>query len=144
MGRVGASNEWFRGYYHKRRREYIDLLGGKGIRCGAVNDLEFDHVDPHTKRFPIGKLLSVSKDEALLELNKCQLLCHSCHIEKGRENKDQVHIPRNKGIRSHGSTLYKYGCRCEICVGYNSQRNLRRRKGSCQSGYNGTVLKTVG
>jgi len=34
------------------------MLGGRCVRCGATEDLEFDHIDPSTKRFTISGGLS--------------------------------------------------------------------------------------
>jgi 5-methylcytosine-specific restriction endonuclease McrA len=50
--------EYLRGYIKAwraaRRAELIEMLGGRCVRCGAVEDLEFDHIDPTTKRFAVG------------------------------------------------------------------------------------------
>jgi 5-methylcytosine-specific restriction endonuclease McrA len=59
-----------------------EMLGGKCVRCGATSDLEFDHVDRHTKSFTIGSRAMSRWDGLLVELAKCQLLCRPCHIEK--------------------------------------------------------------
>ena len=75
-------------YYKKRRDQFINLLGGSCANCGATNQLEFDHIDPSTKQFSIGKLLNVSYEKALAEVRKCQLLCKSCHKIKTNANKD--------------------------------------------------------
>lgn len=88
------SNEYMRVYmqqrYYRRREWAIDLLGGHCVQCGRKDDLHFDHRDARTKLFAIGKCLaSMPKSRLLLELNKCQLLCSSCHIAKtiaGSEN----------------------------------------------------------
>lgn len=77
--------DYSRNYYHKKRAEYKALLGGKCVKCGSDADLHFDHVDPTTREFRIGRLLSFSKAKALLELKKCQLLCHPCHKLKTYE-----------------------------------------------------------
>ncbi len=74
--------KYSREYYHDRKNEYINKLGGKCAICKGEEDLEFDHINANDKNFPIGKLLNVSKEEAEKELLKCQLLCHKCHAEK--------------------------------------------------------------
>ena len=35
--------------YYKRRNQAIAKLGGQCVYCGAINKLEFDHIDPATK-----------------------------------------------------------------------------------------------
>jgi len=81
-----VNNEYHAQYnlkrYYTRRDEFRQLLGGVCVTCGSNEKLEFDHIDAGTKSFPIGKLLSVSKEKALLELAKCQLLCKDCHVAK--------------------------------------------------------------
>ena len=74
--------DFSRNYYHRKRKEYFDLLGGKCNNCGTVERLEFDHIDPETRYFKLGKLLNHSKEAALEELKKCQVLCRPCHTEK--------------------------------------------------------------
>jgi hypothetical protein len=55
-----------------RRARLIEMLGGACVRCGATEDLEFDHIDPSTKVFAICAGLSKAWDvlvaEALLVL----------------------------------------------------------------------------
>lgn len=80
--------EYFRNYYAKKRAKYIDLLGGKCVECGSMEKLDFDHKDPSTKTFPIGKLMNFSEDIVLEELKKCQLLCEDCHDVKTLVKKD--------------------------------------------------------
>ena len=60
----------------------IEQLGGKCVHCGALDRLEFDHIEPATKSFNISS--GYHKKWAVLqeELSKCQLLCNSCHIAK--------------------------------------------------------------
>lgn len=71
-----------RAYYHKKRNEIIDNLGGKCKHCGNTNCLEIDHISPATKSFSIGRLLNHSKQTISSEIDKCQLLCHDCHKAK--------------------------------------------------------------
>jgi 5-methylcytosine-specific restriction endonuclease McrA len=45
-----------RGYIKARRKYRRErLLGGECVRCGATDDLEFDHIDPKTKAFAVVK-----------------------------------------------------------------------------------------
>ena len=86
------SNEYMREYmirrWHKRRNDAIEQLGGKCINCGSSENLEFDHIDADLKSFPLSKFSSASKIKWQEELNKCQLLCHECHMKKSKENRD--------------------------------------------------------
>jgi len=72
-------------YYHTRRNNIIQDLGGRCVRCGSSENLEIDHCDPTKKHFNIGDLLNHSKEEVERELTKCQLLCHNCHRKKSNE-----------------------------------------------------------
>jgi len=74
------------------RRQYLrEYLGGKCVRCGATENLEFDHIIPANKSYTIASNITCfSLEELILEVDKCQLLCRPCHIQKGRENGDFV------------------------------------------------------
>lgn len=79
--------------YHERRDWAIKRLGGVCAACGTSLDLEMDHINPDDKEFEIGKVWSYSWDKFLKEVDKCQLLCQSCHKEK---NSTRCHAkPRN-------------------------------------------------
>lgn len=82
--------EYNKARYHRIRNEYLEQLGGQCIDCSVEYDLEFDHVDPSTKLFPIGKLLNFSKVKRDEEIKKCVLRCKSCHIIKSVANGDCV------------------------------------------------------
>jgi hypothetical protein len=86
----------------RRQREnqkYINtykLKIGKCQCCGMkvhpliVAFFEFDHIDPRTKKFEIGKSGARARKTVIIELEKCQLLCRTCHkirtaIEKRKE-----------------------------------------------------------
>lgn len=76
--------EYSKRYYHSRRNEMIQKLGGSCAICGSTENLQFDHVDASMKSFNIAKMLNHSKNDVDFELSKCQLLCKSCHLEKSR------------------------------------------------------------
>lgn len=76
---------WRRERTYKRKAEARALLGGVCVVCGTTKRLEFDHVDPSTKLFEIGRSADSVTDEAFwLEVAKCQLLCRLHHLEKSR------------------------------------------------------------
>lgn len=68
-------------YRRKRRDKAIALLGGKCIVCGTTEDLEFNHIDPNTKRF---QLATWDGKQSLYweEVLKCNLLCKTHHDEE--------------------------------------------------------------
>ena len=87
-----------REYYHKnrerlieqtlsRRQNYIqeakDHLGGICVWCGSTEQLEFDHIDDALKLDNICRVYRKHKTQDFWdEVNKCQLLCKSCHNNK--------------------------------------------------------------
>lgn len=81
MGR-DYHREYSRNYYRQKRAEYTALLGGRCVRCSATEKLQFDHIEDEGRIFRLGKLLSFSKEKAIEELKKCQLLCWPCHWDK--------------------------------------------------------------
>lgn len=88
-----------RGYYRCKRcrveatgrrrqalkRILVEEAGGKCMLCGysrCYRALEFHHLDPTTKEFPLahnGRTRSIAKLRA--EASKCVLLCSNCHAE---------------------------------------------------------------
>lgn len=66
----------------KRRSSAIEQLGGKCVSCGSIENLQFDHKDSKDKSFALSKNPSMKESVWQEELQKCQLLCESCHIEK--------------------------------------------------------------
>ncbi len=103
--------EYMLNRYHELRDTWIVKLGGKCIRCGSTSLLEFDHIDPKTKSFTIGKLYSINKEDFQKEVAKCQLLCRSCHESKTIEDNDF------NSRKEHGTTAsYRHSkCRCDLC-----------------------------
>ncbi len=97
-------------YQRERRRERLTMararLGGRCARCGAVDNLDFDHIDPATKAGNISEITNWALARFLAEVDKCQLLCHgSCHVDKS--------------IRDYptacGSGLGRSRCPCDQC-----------------------------
>lgn len=83
---MANSNEYMKEYmikrWHKRRASAIEQLGGICTGCGTNENLEFDHKDSSTKKFPLSKFSSCSEAKWQEELTKCHLLCKDCHLEK--------------------------------------------------------------
>lgn len=62
----------------------MEYLSDKScVKCGYSNPLalEFDHIDPNTKLFGIARALTntISWENILKEIDKCQILCANCH-----------------------------------------------------------------
>ena len=96
--------------YHFRRNYFIYKLGGKCKHCSTKHKLEFDHIDPSTKKFSISKKLMGALDQVKSEIKKCQLLCSSCHKLKTIEDRGLINARITHGTRSS----YRY-CKCNRC-----------------------------
>lgn len=122
---MANSNEYMNNYmknrYKKRRSEAIDKLGGKCVVCGTTQDLEFDHIEPHTKEITIARASSFSESRWQAEIAKCQLLCHTCHVEKHRPEHLCGDVKK-----------YWQGCRCNLCKAArnNHHKEWKRRSKS--------------
>ncbi len=99
------------------------MLGGKCVRCGTTENLEFDHIDPSTKVFAISAELSKAWDALVEEASKCQLLFRTCHVAKGAEDRSEP---------KHGTchVYWYWNCRCDLCKAANSRMSadLRAKK----------------
>tara|TARA_B100001094_G_scaffold74448_1_gene70756 strand:- start:241 stop:699 length:459 start_codon:yes stop_codon:yes gene_type:complete len=73
--------------YYETLSECKEKLGGECVKCGVKERLEFDHIQPKNKSFEITrKLLMSDRKKFEEELNKCQLLCYDCHLEKTKQS----------------------------------------------------------
>lgn len=91
-------------YYYNRKQTYLDYLGNKCVKCGSQENLEFDHIDPKSKKFTICARLTYKPEIVYAELDKCQLLCKECHIAKTTNNGDNV-FNRPRGEKIHTAIL---------------------------------------
>ena len=71
-----------RGYRDKRKSYCIEYLGGKCVECGTTHNLQFDHIKREGKKYEITRKLTYKFDNIKEELDKCQLLCAPCHLDK--------------------------------------------------------------
>lgn len=120
--RRSYTNQW-----RAQRKLYaLSKLGNQCAICKSKVELEFDHIDPQTKTDGIANLWTASNVKFEAELDKCQLLCKPCHINKTRVEATTT---------SHGtfSMYQRQKCRCTICKEfYNAysrtwkQNNKRR------------------
>lgn len=95
--------------YHKRRSEFIELLGGKCVDCGTTEDLQFDHVNPIDKSFDVGSRLSYAYETVLAGVKKCVLRCKRCHNVKTNLHGDTLSFKITKEQADSIRNLYKSG-----------------------------------
>lgn len=86
-------NNYMKKRWEKRRLAAIEHLGGVCVRCGTTQFLEFDHIDRKTKIMTVARAASRNENFFWTEVNKCQLLCHPCHLEKTAEDFRKEHMP---------------------------------------------------
>ena len=74
----------------KRKQHLLERLGGKCVGykkvCGVTENLQFDHKNPEEKSFTITQKLTSTIEVLYEEVDKCQLLCPDCHLEKTKED----------------------------------------------------------
>lgn len=87
-----------------------EFLGGSCVDCGSTERLEFDHIDPLTKEFPIASAGTVSEDRFWAEVRKCVLRCRPCHQQKTIQDFGQQPARGRHGTISS----YRY-CHCAKC-----------------------------
>lgn len=98
--------EYQRKRYHRLRAAAIDRLGGCCAQCGSTDALEFDHVDRAKKSFDVSERMThLAVGE---ELEKCQLLCGSCHKKK-TSSEQRVDVHGTWGM------IRNRKCKCEVC-----------------------------
>lgn len=94
-------------------------------RCQSTDQLELDHVDPNTKVYNPARLWSMSDDNPakIAELDKCQILCNTCHKEKTMKY-------RTENRQGHGTvSCYVRGCRLDPCrLAHNQATTAWKRK----------------
>jgi hypothetical protein len=121
-GKVKILSDMNESPYTTWRRKALEKFGNKCILCGSTEKLEFDHIDPSLKSFHISQ--GWSRKDIDKELDKCQLLCQKCHIEKTVSSLEPA---------THGSSYswMKLKCKCQTCTESREkwyiERNARRR-----------------
>src|SRR5881628_1190275 len=60
------------------------LLDHACVDCGERDPvlLDFDHRDPHTKRYTVGLMVSRSWSTVAKEIAKCDVRCVNCHLKR--------------------------------------------------------------
>jgi hypothetical protein len=101
-----ASREWHNEWVRKRKRRAIEYLGNKCVVCGTSANLEFDHIDPSLKSFHISQNFNRKWETLQAELDKCQLLCKTHHLQKSVK---QNSVEHGEGVSG------KRNCPCLLC-----------------------------
>lgn len=121
-GQCDDMKAYHRKYWKKRRQKIIDYLGGVCVKCGTTEDLQFDHIKPSDKTLDIKRNVTLESIKA--EVDKCQLLCKTHHLEKTISEKKPY---------THG-TIYAWmrvKCKCDTCAKakrvWYDKRNAKRR-----------------
>lgn len=115
-----AKRAYQRTWLQKRRSIVFD--GRQCVKCGGMEKLELDHIDPTQKISH--SIWSWSEERRTEELAKCQILCKKCHQKKTSQDND---------YGRHGVCGYRRGCRCGVCTAektkeVNEYRARRKRK----------------
>ena len=112
-------NEFNREWQAKRRREWFATH--PCVVCGATDDLELHHRDRTQKVSHC--VWSWSEERRLVELAKCDSLCHKHHLDATAMQFSYYAAP-------HG-THHRYshlGCRCRACKDAHAVMNRKYRK----------------
>ena len=115
---------------HHRDRcvEARQRLGGKCVQCGHADwrALQFDHIDPTTKKYDISSMRATSDEVFWAEIETVQLLCANCHRQKTyRENASAETEPRRQAHRERvARAKERRGGRCVDCDYGSDQRVL--------------------
>lgn len=128
-------NEYHKTYKKNRRLKrmavFIAEFGGKCAQCPSTTDLEFDHIDPKSKKFEIVEVAGwMSEARIREELQKCQLLCSSCHSKK-----TIIDLGKQDTEGRHGTLSTYRNCRCEVCKQAKKQANVLYKEQRKQKGY---------
>lgn len=96
--------EYMQRRWKARRAAAIAFLGKRCRKCGVSYPLEFDHIDPKTKKHVISKFTSLNEVAFWEEIRKCQLLCTDCHQKKSLPEIRKAALEREARKRALSST----------------------------------------
>lgn len=91
MGTKEEQRAFQRNWMRQRRLEFFK--DKCCVKCGSVENLNLDHIDPATK--VTHNIWSWKKERREAEISKCQVLCFNCHAEKSAAYR----IERAKGSK---------------------------------------------
>lgn len=79
------------------KKRLVQIKGGKCEICGYnknIKALQFHHLNPQEKEFNLGYYTgsnNINIEKALIEVEKCQLVCANCHAEiHTKDNNDII------------------------------------------------------
>lgn len=109
----------------KLKQRAIYQKGGKCLCCGynkTISALTFHHIERSSKEFNLQSDILRSKpwDTVQKELEKCELLCLNCHMEKEAEydHKEQRTMQHTRGLKRKSMIVHSLGGKCSVC-GYD-------------------------
>jgi hypothetical protein len=83
---MARAQQKYKARLKKERTELAhSILGRTCVKCGSTERSEFHHKDPSTKCFEIWRGNTRSLKAFLLEVEKCEVLCTSCHSKVTRK-----------------------------------------------------------
>ena len=114
---------------YRLKKKAVDLMGNKCNRCqwsGHIAGFAFHHIDPASKLFTVSNYPSTNWDIYWKEIQKCELLCATCHsIHHSDYNDEQflkdvenyngrdLDIPNQNWKNQHGTPASKVrNCNC--------------------------------
>ena len=80
-------SEYNKAHRYEKRAICLEYLGGKCVKCGSTERLEFDHIKREGKKYSITRRITGNFDNLKEELDKCQLLCVDCHKVKTKSER---------------------------------------------------------
>tara|TARA_B100001250_G_C19296069_1_gene569747 strand:- start:62 stop:568 length:507 start_codon:yes stop_codon:yes gene_type:complete len=104
--RIAYKKEISNRRHYERRAMCEARLGNACARCGTTKGpFQFDHIKPEEKSFTIAGKLRIKLPKLLKEVDKCQLLCGKCHLEKTfNEDLHVIMEKRTKTRKSNATT----------------------------------------
>lgn len=96
-------------------------MGSKCERCGYDRNyaaLDLHHIDPNKKEFIFRELIGRPWDVVIAEVEKCELLCKTCHAEEHNPqwDKDSIEPALNHAKNLDGDRpIYKHASKCPTC-----------------------------
>lgn len=82
---------YYKTHYSSRKAWLTELKSNPCTDCGGVFDpvcMQFDHLPEFDKEFEVSKIIYQSKEKALRELEKCELVCANCHALRTKERRE--------------------------------------------------------
>jgi 5-methylcytosine-specific restriction endonuclease McrA len=80
-----SRKEWTVAYYHRKRQELINEMGGKCTQCGLLFDLEFHHLKSRSwVANRSSRWVRLARYRREWRRGEIILLCHQCNLSAGR------------------------------------------------------------